>query len=344
MSKKDSKYNEGTKEWFIINSDWLKDWKMFVNNKRSSTAYGTRKSDKKDVGILDPGPITNYQLFGDDKTPLQDLVKGKHYRGVNREVWLQLYKTYGGGPIIRRNELSIYAPEYEEPEPSELDFDIIKNHSGDENIDEANLGDDIDENEQPAQKVMQAKHNIFDNKKRSGILSAKHSSSKIQSYKTGKYGAGSNARENKSNSITRRNLFMKKSFKSHEVEEIKNAKDEKSPSHGSKKQPIYQSLLEQRDNSNEIFSRYRNKSKEIDFGSKKEDAKEHKVEIIPKSSRDILSNKLAINSADKNDNSGDKGGYKIMNKRNIFKRQQTDVNPKPNNSKLKNLFSRQEQN
>lgn len=67
VSKKDSKYNEKHKEWYLINSDWLKDWKSFVHNKRSSTAYGTRKSDKKGLGILDPGPISNYQLFDQDK-------------------------------------------------------------------------------------------------------------------------------------------------------------------------------------------------------------------------------------------------------------------------------------
>lgn len=77
VSKKDAKYNEATKEWYLINADWLKDWKMFVNNKRTNTAYGTRKSSKPGVGILDPGPITNYQLFSDDKQPLPDLVKGK---------------------------------------------------------------------------------------------------------------------------------------------------------------------------------------------------------------------------------------------------------------------------
>lgn len=34
VSKKDSHYNQKNQEWFIINAEWLKDWKMFVNNKR----------------------------------------------------------------------------------------------------------------------------------------------------------------------------------------------------------------------------------------------------------------------------------------------------------------------
>lgn len=30
--------------WYIINSEWLSDWKMFVNNKRSKAAAGARVS------------------------------------------------------------------------------------------------------------------------------------------------------------------------------------------------------------------------------------------------------------------------------------------------------------
>lgn len=76
--------------------------------------------------------------------PYPNLEKGKHYRGVNKEVWQQLYVTYGGGPIIHRNELNIYANDYEEQEPSDIDSELIQNHFGNEkDIDEAEVGNEI---------------------------------------------------------------------------------------------------------------------------------------------------------------------------------------------------------
>ena len=98
---------------------------MFVNNKRSANAFGARKSKWSDVGILDPGPITNYLLLDENNQPLEGLIRGKHYRGVNKLVWQQLYNTYWGGPVIRRNEINIYSDEYKETEPSEAEISVI---------------------------------------------------------------------------------------------------------------------------------------------------------------------------------------------------------------------------
>ena len=67
---------------------------MFVNNKRSANAFGARKSKWSDVGILDPGPITNYLLLDENNQPLEGLIRGKHYRGVNKLVWQQLYTVF----------------------------------------------------------------------------------------------------------------------------------------------------------------------------------------------------------------------------------------------------------
>lgn len=112
--------NKERMDWYLIHSEWLRDWKMFVNNKRTSTAYGSRKSKIKEVGILDPGPITNYMLMDQNNEPKEGLLKSKHYRGVNREVWQQFYNTYGGGPVLRRSELNIYAKEEKERESGEM--------------------------------------------------------------------------------------------------------------------------------------------------------------------------------------------------------------------------------
>lgn len=39
----------------------------------------------------------------------KNLELNKDYRGVNMEVWTQLHKIYGGGPLIVRKELDIYS-------------------------------------------------------------------------------------------------------------------------------------------------------------------------------------------------------------------------------------------
>ena len=36
----------------------------------------------------------------------------KHYRGVNKEVWVLLQKIYGGGPAIVRDKLDIYSKDF----------------------------------------------------------------------------------------------------------------------------------------------------------------------------------------------------------------------------------------
>ena len=125
ITKNDSAYNQNNNDWFIINSEWLSDWKMFVNNKRWDNAYGARRSKNTNVGILDPGPITNNILLDKDNNPLEGLSRGKQYRGVNKYVWQQLYNTYGGGPVLRRNEINIYSKEFNEPEWDESEFAII---------------------------------------------------------------------------------------------------------------------------------------------------------------------------------------------------------------------------
>jgi len=55
----------------MISSDWLFKWKCFVTNKISKTAshdviIEIHQSSEKLIGILPPGPITNYTLFEQD--------------------------------------------------------------------------------------------------------------------------------------------------------------------------------------------------------------------------------------------------------------------------------------
>ena len=99
VCKLDSSHDD--KIWYIIDGEWLKDWKMFVNNKRSRAAFGARMSVNERIGILDPGTINNYKLLDFEGNPLPNLRKGQDYRAVNGEVWKVLHSTYGGGPVIR---------------------------------------------------------------------------------------------------------------------------------------------------------------------------------------------------------------------------------------------------
>ena len=71
--------------WCIIDSVWLSHWREY--------AITGSRSDP-------PGPITNWQLMESGR-PKPGLLRVKHYRGINLEVW-QLLSRYGGGPMICR--------------------------------------------------------------------------------------------------------------------------------------------------------------------------------------------------------------------------------------------------
>jgi len=66
-----------------------------------------RISENEKIGVLPPGPISNYDLFikvnDKDVEIKQNLLLNHHYRGVNKEVWNIFHKMYGGGPIIVRD-------------------------------------------------------------------------------------------------------------------------------------------------------------------------------------------------------------------------------------------------
>lgn len=95
--------------WYIINADWINEWKSFVFNKASPKLE--QNSPNREIGTLPPGPISNQRLFTDPKNPLvlkKNLKPVAHYRGVNEKVWLAYLRIYGGGPPIMRKKLNIY--------------------------------------------------------------------------------------------------------------------------------------------------------------------------------------------------------------------------------------------
>mmetsp|Transcript_92006 Transcript_92006/g.177306 ORF Transcript_92006/g.177306 Transcript_92006/m.177306 type:complete len:514 (+) Transcript_92006:73-1614(+) len=97
LEEKEFIRNNDTSEaniWYLVDVRWLQDWKHFV----------TRNGPM-------PGAIDNSRLV-DRQTgrPRDNLKPVDDYRGVNYEVWVFWHSRYGGGPVIRRKQLDLYAP------------------------------------------------------------------------------------------------------------------------------------------------------------------------------------------------------------------------------------------
>jgi hypothetical protein len=96
-------------DWYLINTEWITQWKCFVFNKPSSDPE--QNSLNQAIGVLPPGPISNHKLFTDPRNPVvlrPQLKAVTNYRGVNERVWKAYFKFYGGGPVIVRRKLNIY--------------------------------------------------------------------------------------------------------------------------------------------------------------------------------------------------------------------------------------------
>lgn len=89
--------------WYLVDVHWLQEWKHFV------TKDGTM-----------PGPIDNSRLV--DRHTGQSR-RGLHpvndYRGVNGEIWSYWHQRYGGGPVVKRKQLDLYAESLEVPTRAE---------------------------------------------------------------------------------------------------------------------------------------------------------------------------------------------------------------------------------
>ena len=96
VNQLDNNRYEHIENWYAIDSHWIYDWKMFVTNKRNILALGSKKSEIEGIGILDPGPISNKNLFDENGNLKSGLVKGKDYRLINENVWNALYDIYSG--------------------------------------------------------------------------------------------------------------------------------------------------------------------------------------------------------------------------------------------------------
>jgi len=116
VNKLDDYRHEEFSCWYAIDSQWISDWNIFVQNERNVVALGCKKSNVRGVGYLDPGPISNSNLLNADGTLKQELKIGLNYRMVNEQVWKILFDIYGGGPIIKRVKPDIYSQEIDAQE------------------------------------------------------------------------------------------------------------------------------------------------------------------------------------------------------------------------------------
>ena len=127
----------------MIGSEWLFKWKCFVTNKISKAVsqdivHEINCSSNSRIGILPPGPITNYTLFENDgivndqnsnifhnranrnkgaqaqPTIREELTVELDYKTVKKEVWGKFIKIYGGGPSIVREKPWIYSTPVED--------------------------------------------------------------------------------------------------------------------------------------------------------------------------------------------------------------------------------------
>jgi hypothetical protein len=89
--------------WYLINADWIYNWKSFVFNK--PTRQGMNIGE---AGVYPPGPINNSALLKENGELRLKLKPAVHYRAVNKKVWEAYVLIYGGGPAIIRKTLNIY--------------------------------------------------------------------------------------------------------------------------------------------------------------------------------------------------------------------------------------------
>ena len=85
-NNENSKNKKGRDHWYMISSDWLFKWKCFVTNKISKAVNQDilaqiSQSTNSRIGILPPGPITNYTLFEQDGVVMDSTMFGT---GSNR--------------------------------------------------------------------------------------------------------------------------------------------------------------------------------------------------------------------------------------------------------------------
>lgn len=106
---------ENTKQ-YLIEMEWFSLWNSYITNSNfTDNDDNLTISEIKEIGILPPGPITNYHLVERDNNGnyalKKELFEGKNYKIVDQRVWEYFFLNYNGGPCIevekRNNNIKV---------------------------------------------------------------------------------------------------------------------------------------------------------------------------------------------------------------------------------------------
>ena len=95
--------------WYLVSAQWLEQWRNW--SRRNSLSAR-------------PGPINNELFFTSTGKLKQHLQITADYRGVSSHTWDYLYGLYGGGPVVCRRVVDIFAPPVD-PRPPPLTDDSL---------------------------------------------------------------------------------------------------------------------------------------------------------------------------------------------------------------------------
>ena len=90
------------KFYCIVSKSWLDAWKKFcLSGQHEDIEYPNQP----------PGPISNFDLLvpGSSSEIKSNLVLEQDYCVISPGVWGVLHDIYGGGPVLRRQEVNIYS-------------------------------------------------------------------------------------------------------------------------------------------------------------------------------------------------------------------------------------------
>jgi hypothetical protein len=82
------KSNSMINKFYVIDIEWFLNWKCFISNDNSEKSLSNTKkkiSPNKNIGVLPPGPISNFNLF--DKN-------SKEYNSKNLKKGMKKVKLY----------------------------------------------------------------------------------------------------------------------------------------------------------------------------------------------------------------------------------------------------------
>jgi ubiquitin carboxyl-terminal hydrolase 4/11 len=133
--------SEGS-EWYIIETEWFKQWKEWSGFSPSSSSPDVESTDNsssvaqstRDNSVEQPGPIYNSNIIEDQELPLvrgdailkDNLTEEDDYIIVNKEIWAYLSTIYGGVEILRKGIKNIDKEEDSDLSEFAIEVNLIK--------------------------------------------------------------------------------------------------------------------------------------------------------------------------------------------------------------------------